>query len=373
VLSDSNNNELISFTTTASAVNQLDITNGATGDAPTISATGGDTDISLLLASKGTGVVYSLVETSATNTVIDVARLEARSTGTPASGIGASLLFATETDVGNSEIGARIEAITTDVTSGSEDFDLSFKVMAGGAAATEVMRVASNKRVGINTSTPSRSLHVFDATDAVILAESPNLGGSAALRATGKQEAYVILSNTNQAGGIASLGSVNELYFFSEVGYPIDFRPDGGVVSALHMTTTGRIGIDTQFPIVPLHVNGASVTTGVIYRNQGAQNTESAAATLTIAELLTGIIQYTGAAATLTMPTGTNMQNGLPASFPTNMSFDFSVINTGTGTATLGTATGLTLTGSMAVTTANSALFRARRTGTNTFTIYRVA
>jgi hypothetical protein len=150
VIADSNNNELVSFTTTASAVNQLNITNAATTGAPTLSAAGGDTNIGITLASKGTGVVRSLVETSATNTVIDVAQIEARSTGTPAAGIGSGLLFATETAAGNFEIGARIDAITTDVTSTSEDFDLSFKVMAAGAAAVEVMRIRSTGVVDVD-------------------------------------------------------------------------------------------------------------------------------------------------------------------------------------------------------------------------------
>ena len=102
------------------------------------------------MSSKGTGVVRSLVETSATNTVIDVAQIEARSSGTPAAGIGSGLLFATETAANNFEIGARIDAITTDVTSTSEDFDLSFKVMAGGAAAVEVMRIRSTGVVDVD-------------------------------------------------------------------------------------------------------------------------------------------------------------------------------------------------------------------------------
>lgn len=153
VIGDSSNNELISFTTTASAVNQLNVANAATGNAPTLSPVGNDTNISLSLASKGTGTINAIVETSATNTVIDTARIEARSSGTPANGIGTGLLFVTETAANNFEIGARIEAITTDVTSNSEDFDLSFKVMAGGAAATEVMRIKSSGVVDVDALT----------------------------------------------------------------------------------------------------------------------------------------------------------------------------------------------------------------------------
>jgi hypothetical protein len=151
VIADSNNNELISFTTTASAVNQIGISNSATGTPPTISTVGGDTNIDLLLTAKGAGVVYTYSETAATNTVIDVARLESRSTGTPAAGIGAGLLFSVETAANNFEIGARIEAVTTDVTATSEDFDLVFKTMAAGAAAAERMRIGSTGLVNVTS------------------------------------------------------------------------------------------------------------------------------------------------------------------------------------------------------------------------------
>ena len=81
--------------------------------------------------------------TATTNAVTQVLRIDSQSSGTPANGIGVGMQFATETGAGNTEIGATIEAITTDVTGASEDFDLSFKTMAGGAAAAERMRVTS--------------------------------------------------------------------------------------------------------------------------------------------------------------------------------------------------------------------------------------
>jgi len=52
---DENGNEQLIFQTTGSAVNQFDITNAATGNAPSISATGGDSNIDIGLIPKGTG------------------------------------------------------------------------------------------------------------------------------------------------------------------------------------------------------------------------------------------------------------------------------------------------------------------------------
>ena len=54
-LGDENGNEQIIFQTTGSAVNQFDVTNAATGNSPSISATGGDTNIDMVLVPKGSG------------------------------------------------------------------------------------------------------------------------------------------------------------------------------------------------------------------------------------------------------------------------------------------------------------------------------
>ena len=52
-IGDQNSNEQIKFATTAAAVNEITVTNAATGNNPTISATGGDTNVGLTLTPKG--------------------------------------------------------------------------------------------------------------------------------------------------------------------------------------------------------------------------------------------------------------------------------------------------------------------------------
>ena len=56
-IADASGNELVILQTTGSAVNQFDIANAATGNDPTITATGGDSHVGLGLVAKGTGVV----------------------------------------------------------------------------------------------------------------------------------------------------------------------------------------------------------------------------------------------------------------------------------------------------------------------------
>jgi hypothetical protein len=58
---DTNGNELLKVTATASAVNELTLANAATGGVPTLTASGGDTNIGFELISKGTGEITANV------------------------------------------------------------------------------------------------------------------------------------------------------------------------------------------------------------------------------------------------------------------------------------------------------------------------
>jgi hypothetical protein len=64
-IADENSNEQIIFQTTSSAVNQIDVTNAATGNSPSIEATGDDSNINLTLGPKGTG--YLIAKSGGTN------------------------------------------------------------------------------------------------------------------------------------------------------------------------------------------------------------------------------------------------------------------------------------------------------------------
>ena len=56
---DTNGNEVAKITATSSAVNEVTFVNAATGNNPSIDASGGDTNIGLALKTKGTGVIQA--------------------------------------------------------------------------------------------------------------------------------------------------------------------------------------------------------------------------------------------------------------------------------------------------------------------------
>jgi hypothetical protein len=112
---------------------------------------------------------------------------------------------------------------------------------------------------------------------------------------------------------------------------------------------------------------------------QAAPATATATATLTAAQLANGIILGSpgSSAASYTLPTVEDVE-ALVSSAKVNSSFDFSVVNvdgSGGGVITLVTNTGWTLVGLMTVvaTAGTAQVFRARKTGDGSWTLYRIA
>jgi hypothetical protein len=109
----------------------------------------------------------------------------------------------------------------------------------------------------------------------------------------------------------------------------------------------------------------------VSIRTQTAPAAYTAAATLTAADVTNGIITLTNAAdQSLQLPTVAALEN-VVSSAKVNSSFDFFVMALGAGGATLTTNTGWTLVGVAKVTAANH--YRARKTGSGTWSLYQVA
>ena len=108
-----------------------------------------------------------------------------------------------------------------------------------------------------------------------------------------------------------------------------------------------------------------------------ATYTANATAALTVADLEGGIILYTQTAASnfqLPLVAGVGGVDDRISSAKVGSTFDFFVISTSSGVATVTVNTGWTLVGSGATPASGiGAYFRARKTGDGTYTCYRIA
>lgn len=121
-----------------------------------------------------------------------------------------------------------------------------------------------------------------------------------------------------------------------------------------------------------LTATGTTILGGDRIIRQTAPVSYGVATTLTAADIQGGLIQYTGAAANLTLPTGTALDT-LFTTLANDRAVEFTIINTGSGAATVTANTGVTIVGTAAVSQQNSSLWRLRRTGTATYVAYRLA
>lgn len=133
-----------------------------------------------------------------------------------------------------------------------------------------------------------------------------------------------------------------------------------------------RVGLDNKDRLV---VKGRRVPsmddTGALKVLQPTPVAVDATATLTAAELLSGIITSAAAAVTATLPTGTLLDAA--AGIEIGEAFDWSVIKVGANSFTLQAGAGHTFIGTLAVATATSARFRSLKTAANTFITYRIS
>lgn len=120
------------------------------------------------------------------------------------------------------------------------------------------------------------------------------------------------------------------------------------------------------------------LTTETRLINQGTPATATVTATLTTTQLTAGILSASpgASAAAYTLPLAADLDTALPNAV-VGHAFDLAVINIDgntSGVITMTTNTGWTLVGLMTVvaTAGTAQLFRARKTGTGTWTLYRI-
>lgn len=248
---------------------------------------------------------------------------------------------------------------------------LSASVISGGALGGSLLNTTTIGAVLAATATtgsltyPARADHVHPTTGLVTTFAGGTTGLTPASATSGaiSLAGTLVVANGGTGTGTAGIAAFNNITGYTAAG------------------ATGTTSTNLVFSASPtlsgtLTISGATFNTGgVTYFYQPAITTisTSGANTLTIAQLLTEILNYTGTnTATFTLPTGTLMDGGVTG-IVNNVAFDWSIVNTVAFAITMAPGTSHTYVGNTTVAANISARFRSVRTGTTTWVTYRLS
>lgn len=218
--------------------------------------------------------------------------------------------------------------------------------------STGVVYINSSGNLLVGTPTSGKRLTVSDSIEssATFIRTSNTVGDEALIDFQ--------LQNSSSAAVI-----------YSQIGSSIITNTAGAVNGAFVINTTNasvsaeRVRVD--------NAGNMQMPTGALMPYTPNPGSISSATTLSNANIQTQLINTTGTSFTLTMPLGTTLET-LANWAAINVGYDFIIINTASGTITMAVNTGVTSIGTLTVLTGISAQFRIRRTGANTFVLYRI-
>mgnify|MGYP001574454621 FL=1 len=442
-IADSSGNELVKFSKVASAVNELTISNNSTGLGPVLSATG-ETNVPITLAGKGTGAVI-LGQSTSTDVRLAADQPIADSSGNEYFKFSKTASAINELTIAN---GATAGTVAVTVT-GSDTAVAAFTLTGKAAGAAGVLGGSLAFTGGLGNTTGAGgavSLRGGDGGNDAVGGSATLRGGAAgggnraggdslvtagagagtaaggactvtsgaSANGTGVSPgasgaitftvgaAGTATTGTAGAGGAITFSGVNggastgasstagagsSLTFTSGNGGASSGGTDTGGAGGNMIFTSGAGGAGTTPGRNGAHFfRAGDAFAGVYFFSRPAPAAKTTSATLTVSEIMGGIItvnQAGGATSTQTTPTGTQLVAACPAALAVNDCFDFVIINTSTVAAEdaiLGAGTDVTIVGDARVASIDAAgektssgVFRFRYTGTTVWVAYRVS
>ena len=256
--------------------------------------------------------------------------------------------------------GAVVQGLTVGLGAGALD-NTVFGVSALAANSTGIGNIAIGNSVLAFNSTGNNNTGAGN-TALVNVTGSNNTGfGKAALQSASGDNNVAIGS---EAGYAITTGSNNVIFG----GYSGGAAPISATGSNWIVLSDGAGNVRQAMDATSVQ----SLTGAAVVYSPAPAATISAVATLTNAQILPQIVVTSGTTFTLTMPTGSTLET-LVSWAGTDLGFDFSVINTASGTITMAANTNVTIVGRLTVLTAVSARFRICRTAASTFVLYRLS
>ena len=213
------------------------------------------------------------------------------------------------------------------------------------------------------TLTPTSNLLIGTATDGKRLTVSDSIESTATFIRTNNTVANKNLLDFQMQN------SSNAAVIYAQVGSTINVNTAGAVNGSLVINTANASVVAEKARVDS--AGNVQLQAGSVMPYAPTPESISAATTLTNANIQTQIINTTGTTYTVTMPLGTTLDT-LADWAAVNLSYDFSIINTASGTITMAVNTGVTSLGTLTITAATSARFRIRRTAASTYVLYRL-